>query len=242
MTTTGGADGVLGILGGMGPLASTGFLNTLYEVAAERTGPFAEQDLPRFLIDSDPGFPDRTEAILAGREEEFARRLRLRLDGLVGLGATRVVVTCVTAHHFLARLPAATRARLVSLVDLALDDLATAGGDERLLLVATLGTRNARIFERAGRWPEVADRVVLPGPGRQRELHELIYRLKREPATDALLSRLLRAVEEEGCTGFVVGCTEIHLLTRRLRARGGAVRAVDPLCTLAAQLKTLLAE
>lgn len=226
----------------MGPFASAGFLSTLYEIAAEGTGPYAEQELPRCVLDSDPGFPDRTEAILTGREEEFTARLLRRIEGLLRFGATRLVLTCVTAHHFLDRLPAETRERVVSLVDLVVDDLATAPQDERLLLVATLGTRDARIFERAEGWAQVANRVAFPGQERQRALHQLIYRLKREPVTDALVAEMLGHVREAGCTGLVAGCTEIHLLTRRLRARGDTVRVVDPLVTLAAQLKTLCPE
>ncbi|SCF25056.1 aspartate/glutamate racemase family protein [Micromonospora mirobrigensis] len=238
MTAT-GYDGALGVLGGMGPSASAGFLQTVYETAAERSGPFAEQVLPRCLLDSDPAFPDRTEVIRTGGEAEFVARLARRLAGLEDLGATRIVVACVTAHHFLDRLEPARRARVISLVDVILDDLATVGAGERLLLVATHGTRDARVLERSPRWPAVAHRVVLPGPEVQETLHQLLYRLKWEPVTDDLTDRFLRIAAEHGCQGLIAGCTEVHLLTRRLR--GGGLRIVDPLLTIATQLKSLLA-
>jgi aspartate racemase len=241
MTITGSDGGVLGILGGMGPFASAGFLRTVYEVAAERSGSFAEQDLPRCLLDSDPAFPDRTEAIRAGREAEFAERLRLRLGGLLELGATRVVVACVTAHHFLDLLGPAERDRVISLVDLVLDDLATVGPDERYLLVATHGTRDARVFERTPRWPDLAQRVVLPDPQAQDRLHGLLYRLKWEPVGAELVDEFLELAERNGCRGLIAGCTEVHLLTRWLRERGDGPRIIDPLLTVAAHLKTLLA-
>lgn len=233
---------MLGVLGGMGPFASAGFLQTVYEVAAEQVGRVAEQGLPRCLLDSDPAFPDRTDEIRAGREAEFTERLRLRLAGLLDLGATRVVVPCVTAHHFIGLLHPAQRERLISLVDLVVDDLAASGEGERFLLVATHGTRDARIFEQAARWPEVARRVVLPGPATQDALHRLLYRLKWEPVTAELAEPFLRLAGEHGCQGLIAGCTEIHLLTRWLRARGdGGPRIIDPLLTVATHLKTLLA-
>lgn len=239
--TTLATGGVLGILGGMGPSASAAFLRTVYEAAAERSGSLEEQVLPRCLLDSDPGFPDRTDAIRGHTEAEFAARLQQRLAGLTQLGATRVVLTCVTAHHFLDLLEPASRARVLSLVDVVVDDLRSLGGDGRLLLVATHGTREARVFERHTRWPTVAHRVVLPGPEAQGELHELLYRVKREPLTDELCDRFLRMADMHGCAGLVAGCTEVHLLTRRLRHRYGGPLIVDPLLTVATHLKSLLA-
>ncbi|MFC7219629.1 aspartate/glutamate racemase family protein [Streptomyces polyrhachis] len=231
--------GALGVLGGMGPAASAGFLQTVYETAAEQAGSFSEQALPRCLLDSDPAFPDRTEAIRAGGEAEFTRRLSSRLAGLEALGATCIVVACVTAHHFLHRLEPARRARVISLVDVIIDELEALGGDERLLLVATHGTREARILEQAGRWPAVAHRVVFPRPQAQEVLHRLLYRLKGEPVTDELAARFTEIAAEHGCQGLIAGCTEVHLLTRRLR--GSGPRIVDPLLTIAIQLKSLLA-
>ncbi|MEN3304474.1 MAG: aspartate racemase [Micromonosporaceae bacterium] len=239
MTAT-GYSGALGVLGGMGPAASTGFLQTVYETAAEQSGSFAEQVLPRCLLDSDPAFPDRTEAIRTGGEAQFTARLVRRLADLEKLGATRIVLACVTAHHFLYRLDPARRAQMISLVDVILDDLEAVGEGERLLLVATHGTREARILERSDRWPAVAHRVVLPGPKAQDTLHRLLYRLKWEPLTDELTAHFLRIVAEHDCQGLIAGCTEVHLLTRRLR--GGGQRIVDPLLTIATQLKSLLAE
>ncbi|WCN79527.1 aspartate/glutamate racemase family protein [Micromonospora sp. LH3U1] len=238
--TADGYSGALGVLGGMGPSASAGFLQTVYEAAAEQSGSFAEQTLPRCLLDSDPAFPDRTEVIRTGGEVEFTARLARRLAGLEELGATRIVVACVTAHHFLDRLEPARRTRLISLVDVILDELEAVGAGERLLLVASHGTRDARVFERTTRWPTVAHRVVLPGPEVQETLHQLLYRLKSEPATDEISTRFLRIAAEHGCRGLIAGCTEAHLLTRRLR--GGEHRIIDPLLTIATQLKSLLAE
>ncbi|MET8122916.1 aspartate/glutamate racemase family protein [Micromonospora sp. NPDC005291] len=235
-----GYGGALGILGGMGPSASAGFLQTLYETAAEQAGPFAEQALPRCLLDSDPAFPDRTEAIRTGGEAEFTERLARRLAGLEDLGASRIVVACVTAHHFLGRLDPARRARVISLVDVILDDLEAVGAEERLLLVATHGTRDARILEQTARWSAVAHRVVLPGPEVQETLHQLLYQMKWEPVTDEIAARFMRIATDHGCQGLVAGCTEVHLLTRLLR--GGGYRIVDPLLTIATQLKSLLAE
>jgi hypothetical protein len=48
-----------GILGGMGPLSSAGFLATVYRLEAA-----SEQEMPMIILISDPDVPDRTDAIV----------------------------------------------------------------------------------------------------------------------------------------------------------------------------------
>ncbi|MGC7096251.1 aspartate/glutamate racemase family protein [Amycolatopsis lurida] len=230
---------MLGILGGMGPYASAEFLRTIYETADERHGPSAEQELPRCLLDSDPAFPDRTEAILAGRDREFTARLRHRLQSLADQGATRIVLTCVTAHHFARWLGPDLRDRLISLVEVVLDDLEVAG-DGPFLMLATSGTRAARVFESNPRWAAVAHRVLLPPDGTQEEIHRLLYRLKREPAGAELAGRAEDLAARFGCRGVIAGCTEVHLLTRWWQARGTGPLVLDPLRSIANDLPKLL--
>lgn len=64
----------LGILGGMGPLASAEFLRTLYELNIT----YPEQNSLSCILLSDPTIPDRTQAILDGSIEEISARLCLR--------------------------------------------------------------------------------------------------------------------------------------------------------------------
>ena len=66
---------VLGVVGGAGPLASAEFIKTIYECSlGER-----EQEAPVVLLYSDPTFPDRTEALLAGDYEPTLTQARRRI-------------------------------------------------------------------------------------------------------------------------------------------------------------------
>ncbi|MEO3778891.1 amino acid racemase [Micromonospora sp. B11E3] len=232
---------VLGIVGGMGPYASAEFLLTVYREASLRSTSGVEQALPRCLLDSDPTFPDRTEAIRQGRYLEMTERLRSRIRGLLSQGASRVVLTCVTAHHFAAGLEPELRRPLISLVDVIVDELrALEPVDGKLLMLATRGTRTARIFDRSPRWPSVADRVVMPGAAAQATVHQLLYRLKQGTVTEDLLRQVEQLADQHGCGGVIAGCTEAHMLTRSLRARPGARLVVDPLDAIAVNLDKLL--
>lgn len=221
---------VLGILGGMGPLASARFVQHVYEQNV--TG--REQQMPRVLLDSDPGFPDRTEAIRTGRVRDVATLLATRVERLIMAGATRVVVTCMTAHHFFGRIGPLSGNRLISLVDTTIGELSSRHGT--FLLLATSGSRQARIFQDAPGWAAVADRVVLPADDDQHLVHELVYRIKRRQAGGSVLPSVEAIRARYGCTGVILGCTEFHLYSRQLAARYGTTNVVDALWSIAVNL------
>jgi aspartate racemase len=232
MMHTGNESGgrALGVLGGMGPLSSAEFVRTIYEhVRGER-----EQDDPAVLLYSDPSFPDRTEAFLAGEEERVSVPLEAALRRLLALGADRLVVCCMTVHHVFPRLPADLRARLVSMVDVTVEAVERTPG--RHLLVCSTGARTLQIFQAHPAWPRVAGRVVLPDPDEQTALHrDMIYRAKRNVDPHELLPVLVSVLERRGLRSFVAGCSEVHLLAKRFLASpaGAGYACVDPFDLLA---------
>jgi aspartate racemase len=242
MVSTRSKLGILGILGGMGPLASLAFLNTIYRVRSVDR----EQQAPACLLLSDPSFPDRTEAIESGSaaaRELLTGLLSGALAELCAAGADRILIACVTIHHFLPGVAAALRSRVIPLPDLAVERVAAC--PQSFLLLASSGTRVARIFESHPRWPEIAERMALPDAADQEELHRWLYRLKlNEPVEDcaAWLAELRRKYRVDG---LVFGCTELHLLQpHRMGGQRPAYQlppVVDPLLIAAESLPELLA-
>jgi aspartate racemase len=222
----------IGILGGMGPLASAYFLKTLYE--ANLTD--VEGEPPRCVLYSDPTFPDRTDAIRSGCEERFVGRLVDALDALCRTGVGKLVIACVTSHYYVPSLPHYLRKRLMSLVDIIVEEILATR--ERYLLLCSDGTREGRVFERHERWSLVAARVAIPSDEDQVMVQRCIYRLKRNVMEDSLGARLGLLGDKYRADILVAGCTEFHILTRRLRGSGASgVRFLDPLLVLARDLK-----
>jgi aspartate racemase len=227
MIESGGAK-ILGVLGGMGPLASAEFMRTIYEHCAGRR----EQDWPRVVLDSDPSFPDRTEHLLAGTEGPLLDQLVGALRRLRSGGASPVVICCVTIHHLLPRVPEELRRHVVSLLDVIFDRVAAARAPH--LLLCTKGTRQLRLFESHRRWPECADFFVLPAEADQEAVHEIIYRVKAREDVARLAPLVEELLAKYGTDSFVVGCTETHILAKHLAAaRPGRFACVDPLAVVA---------
>jgi aspartate racemase len=225
---------VVGIVGGMGPLSSAEFLKAIYEnCVCER-----EQETPKVIMYSDPTIPDRTEAILAGDYNEVLDKLVASLRALSFLGATQMIVCCVTAHKMLKHLPPDLKVKLVSLLDVTFEQIIQS--PERRLLLCSKGTRQTRLFEDHELWPATQDHIVLPDE-RDQDLihHELIYQVKKRRNVYELAPVLKSLLAKYRVDSFISGCTEMHIVARRLvftNGNGNKHHNIDPLSIIAERI------
>ena len=221
---------ILGIVGGLGPMASAEFLKTVYEYGIGET----EQDAPIVLLHSDPTFPDRTDSFLAGESELLLARLTGALQRLSDAGASRFVICCMTIHYLLPRLPVHLRARVVSLLDVIFDNLKP---PRRHLLICSNGTRRLELFQNHGQWEKHKSEIVLPDDDDQNKIHhELIYPIKKRPDFRRLKLFLETLLQRYEVDSFIAGCSEIHLLAKHFVFNGngaGSYGCLDPLTIIA---------
>jgi aspartate racemase len=223
----------IGIVGGLGPLASAEFLKTIYECNLED----CEQFSPKVYMFSDPTFPDRTEAFLAGQTDELLQRLTDALQQLSVLGASKIVICCITIHYLLPRVPEHLRTRIISLLDVIFDRLEKS--EKRHLLVCSSGTRKLGLFQNHSRWHDAQRFVVLPNEDDQNVIHrELIYPMKttvNAVKQVPLLKSLLKKYEVDS---FIVGCSEIHMLAKlpAFADSQNEFDCIDPLAIIAREI------
>ena len=221
---------VLGIVGGLGPFASAEFLKTVYEYGIGEN----EQDAPIVLMHSDPTFPDRTDAFLAGESELLLTRLTGVLQSLADAGASRFVICCMTIHHLLPSLPVHLRARIVSMLDVIFDNLKP---PQRHLLLCSNGTRRLELFEQHPQWEKHKSQIVLPDADDQDKIHrELIYPIKKNPDFSPLKVLLETLLERYEVDSFIAGCSEIHILAKQFvfnHNHADGYGCLDPLMIIA---------
>jgi aspartate racemase len=216
-------DEVLGILGGLGPLASAEFLKTIYENCRRER----EQETPKVIVYSDPTFPDRTEAIISGEYGALLEQLVSSLRALAYLGATQTVVCCVTLHALFDRLPGDLRRQLISIVDVIFDEVIRA--PEKRLLICSTGARQIGLFESHQHWPAMREYIVLPDDGDQDLIHRSIYQIKQLRSLDELTPIFTALLPKYGVNSFISGCTEMHIIAKRLASTAN----IDPLSIIA---------
>jgi aspartate racemase len=221
---------LLGIVGGMGPFASVEFLKTIYECGVGQR----EQDAPVVMY-SDPTFPDRTEEFLMNSSQGLLERLARALDQLTGLGASEIIICCITLHYLLPKLKECHRRKILSLVDVIFDNITSAGTGH--LLMCTKGSRTLRLFQGHEMWERCKEYVVLPDNADQEVIHHgLIYEIKRNVEPRRLVPLVESLLRKYGVKSFIVGCTDIHILAKELLREGKGWGCIDPLIIVAKRL------
>ena len=218
---------MLGVLGGMGPLATARF----YEAVVRATPAGRDQLHIPTVIWSDPRIPDRTAAILAGGPSpvpamvEGARRL-------AAMGADVLAMPCNTAHAFLPAVRAATGTIWIDMIGETLDRIAPTGA-ERVGVLGTRGTRAAGLYDAAAAHRGLD--VVYPSDTDQSLLVDDAIGLVKGGRRLLLAERLVAAaaarLHADGADVLIAACTELPLV---LGTASRVVTVVDSLDCLAA--------
>jgi aspartate racemase len=226
---------VLGVLGGMGPLASAEFVKTIYEYSGDCHQ--QDQESPSVVLYSDPGFPDRTEALLRGEDDVLLEALAASLERLRAQGASRIVICCMTVHHLLPRLPPDLREQIIPLTDVLFARVELLR--KKQLVICSSGTRKLGLLEAHARWEQAKDYLLFPGEAEQQKLHARIYEVKRNRGLRSLLSFIESLLTAYQVDSFVAACTELHLLAKLVtngRSEQREYECIDPLSIIAKQV------
>jgi aspartate racemase len=218
-------DQVLGVLGGMGPVASAEFVLTVYGYA---TGS-SEQEYPAVVLHSDPSI-ERRSNLIGGSADDVLEATRRGLRLLYQHGCTSVVVCCMTLHHVLADLPGPLRAGIASALDLLMDELASAAPGRQLMLSSTTA-RDLGLFHGHPGWPAASRSAVWPDEEDQAALQVAIWDIKENRGIGSGAAWLSRCLPKYGASSFAVGCSEAHVLAKRVELPD--VSSIDPFDTLA---------
>ncbi len=224
----------IGVLGGMGPLASAAFVRTIYSMYRGRI----EQEAPLVILYSNPKIGDRTKTFLSGGDcTPLLQELENGVRTLLRANASEIVICCITMHYLLPRLPSELRARVISLIDTAIDRIRMS--ENRCLLASTTGTRQLGLFQRHTDWGYIHDKIVLPDPEEQTQLHDAIYSVKRTHSTSPLIQTLDTIASRHGAQAIVFGCTELHLISESIAGPNllsQKFEIIDPLTAIAQRI------
>lgn len=201
-------EGILGVLGGMGPQAT----NTFYQRIIDRTQAEKDQEHLQVLIWSDAKIPDRTAGILAG-PEAAEKVYQALLDGarlLERAGCTVLAIPCNTSHYFADRLQAQLKIPLIHMIRETVAAI-QAMGKKTVGILATDGTVRTGIYQKeltaAGLTP-----VTLPEE-LQGVVMSIIYdEIKRgETGSREKFGEVDAWLRQAGCDCAILGCTELSV-------------------------------
>lgn len=134
---------VLGILGGLGPMASVYF----YELLTKHTKAARDQDHIDVIINSRATTPDRTAYILGQSTENPFDIMEADAHRLVTFGAEVLAIPCNTAHYFYDKLEQTAGVPILNMVEQTVLHVKQRGVKKPALL-ATTGTVAAKTYQR----------------------------------------------------------------------------------------------
>lgn len=218
----------IGILGGMGPLATVDF----YRKVIDATPAGTDQEHVPVVVWADPTVPDRSAA-LSGHGPDPTPWLVRGAHRLEAMGARLIATPCNTAHAFLDEVRTSVRVPMLDMIAETVAEIRSHHPEVVSVgLLATTGTVRAGLYQRA---LEAAGlRVVVPGELTQGEaVTGAIRRVKAGDLGAAGVCLIERATGELAARGaglLVAGCTELPLL---LGERSAGLPVVDPTAALA---------
>lgn len=193
----------LGIIGGMGPLAS----GDLFQKIIANTNVHSDGEHLHVILDSNTAIPDRTDAILHhGRDPR--PQLQASAQRLQGAGADVLVIACNTAHYFYDGVRAAVDIPVLHMPRLTAEYTRRAGFDT-VALLATDGTVQSGIYQEAFR---DSVNLMFPDEAGQRAVMALIYDGVKSGDSSFPTQEILAALSRlqlSGAQAFVLGCTEL---------------------------------
>lgn len=214
------AEKIIGILGGMGPLATV----ELFRRIVEKTPAKRDQDHPRIIIYNNPKIPDRTAFIL-GNGEDPRPELIDSARKLESWGADFIIMPCNTAHFFAETIQKAISIPLVNMIEETAKKIEEMGL-RKVGLLATDGTVKGLIYHRALLSRGV--QIAVPNKNGQKRVMEAIYGGVKAGNLELgrrLLLEVARKLERR-VDGIIAGCTEVSVA---LKPDDLSVPLIDPL-------------
>ncbi len=217
--------GTIGIIGGMGPLATCDLFKKIIEVTDAAT----DQDHVRVCIDNNTEIPDRTAAILNGGKDPVNEMVKSAVL-LQGMGADVLIMPCNTAHYFYDRITPFVDIPFLNMIE-ETANVVKKRGIKKVGLLATDGTCRAGVYGQV--FTPLGIEISAPSPQNQQAVMDVIYKGIKAGNMDIDLTGFHSAIDElfaDGAEVLILGCTELPVAFEQFRIDEPAI---DPTLVLA---------
>lgn len=200
----------LGVIGGLGPLATAYYLQLLADMAQAE----CDQDHMEVYMYSCPQIPDRTGHILHPETTESPLPKMIELcKKLEKEEVKAVTIPCITAHYFCEGLEEVCEVPIINVVKETANYLAKRD-IKRVGIMATDGTIQTRLLQDE---LELAGMdVLIPDEIYQEKVMTLIYDQvkKGKPSEQKLQQEVEQHLKEKGVDVILLACTELSIIKR----------------------------
>ncbi|WP_256208816.1 aspartate/glutamate racemase family protein [Paenibacillus sp. CF384] len=217
----------LGVLGGMGPKATSVFIDQIIEsTVADR-----DQDHIDMVILNHASLPDRTHVILENSPEQFLQMIEKDIRLLEYAEVSNIAIPCNTAHYYVDEMQQMTQIPIINMVEESIKVIHEAYGDGcKVGILATNGTLHSGIYSESARKHKLVPH--LPSDAMQQDIMNMIYKdIKRGVQIDPqeLEDIIHQLITEDGCQCIIIACTELSIVPLSEGTKQHCVDAMDVL-------------
>lgn len=195
----------LGIIGGMGPLATVRF----YEKIVLQTEAKKDNDHIDLVVLNHATIPDRTTCIIEEQGEDFLEAIKGDFEKLEQLGVDTVAIPCNTSHYYFEEFSQFTDLQIINMIEETVLEVKKRG-NSTIVVFGTVGTVTSKVYDKYA-----AKHGIQVQPLSSEDMYkvaDIIYGIK---ATNNLETDQFEDILKRYCTDDIVGviaCTELSLL------------------------------
>lgn len=200
----------LGIIGGVGSLASSYF----YQMIIENTNVTCDQDHIDMIILNHATIPDRTAYILGKSKKSPLKDLIKDVKLLNKLGCSMIAIPCNTSCYFHDALQKKSKVPVNNMVDDTIDYLHNKN-IKKVYILATSGTISSKLYQNACTKYGLEYRI--PNENKQKLVMSIIYDdIKCGKNIDLKKwNKIIEDINEDETV--ILGCTELSILKKELK-------------------------
>ena len=218
----------IGVLGGMGPEASSVFYQMIIDISHEKYKAVQDTDYPPMIIFSLAlkGFDERGIV----NEKQVLSQLIEASKRLERSGSDFIVITCNTVHHFIEDLRKNVKIPILSIIE----EVAKEINKDKIKTVGLLASESAIELDVYGRiLKKNGINFIIPNNKEQKIVTQAILNVMTGKDLEKDKKELIEIINKmglNGAKGVILGCTELPLI---ISEKSNKMKAYDTLKILA---------
>lgn len=195
----------LGVIGGMGPLATVKF----YDKIVLNTEAHNDNEHIDLIVLNHSTMPDRTKCIIENKDTEFLNEIKKDLEILDKIGVDVVAIPCNTSHYFYDEFKNFANLKIINMIEETILEIKRRG-IKKVAVFGTLGTLNSKVYNKYAE--ENGIEVKELSLEDKKTVMDIIYKIKE---TNNLENKEFVEILNKYCDNETIGiiaCTELSLL------------------------------
>lgn len=197
----------IGIIGGLGPLATVKFMELLNEELSKSSKKV------EMVVINNPKTPDRTSYILDNSKENPIDSILDMVKKLHIFNVDLIVMPCNTASYFYKEIINNATIPFINIVEETVNYVKKEN-IKKVGLLATSGTIKSNIYLEL--FNQYGIECIIPNEEEQKIVTDIIYNgiKKGEKIEISKFYKVVESLKKEGCEKIILGCTELSALNK----------------------------